>query len=485
MALRRPLWVFLPLQAAVFLYALDLLPIWGDEQFTLDVIALPWAQIPARMAQDVHPPLYYFLLKLWATLTPFLDPLIGARALSVVYTLAATWAMDRLFLRERSPQVRSSFLALWSLAPFLLLYSRMARAYSLQILLACLAVAAGLRVIEAPTLRRTAIFSISAAALLWTHYLPGLAIATAVGLVLLFRSWPKALLAGVMTTALYTPWLAVLADALTQASERHVYQLSSAGWMEHGLRIAYTAVSFSSGEAHSALSPVLAAVAAAALFGFAFLGAARDSTPLPMIFLASCVIGYLGAASWVSYSFMPARLPFLLPFLFLFAAMGISHREFTAALFVLFAVFNAQYFFGGNLLNKGYLIPYGEIAETIRKTSPSALVIADAVNGDPAPLVAVLRGRYPLLVAKGDDFPRQAAREIARTSPQRIWYLRTSRDITPGRLHEKLEEDLQKTYRASVQHYLPYNAAERFALRAMTGAEPPTHHYQALLLTKE
>jgi hypothetical protein len=53
----------LPIQAALLLTRLDLLPIWGDEQFTLEVVALPWNQIGSALAADIHPPLYFGLLK--------------------------------------------------------------------------------------------------------------------------------------------------------------------------------------------------------------------------------------------------------------------------------------------------------------------------------------------------------------------------------------------------------------------------------------
>ena len=102
MAARSPLALLLLVQAALLFFRLGMLPVWGDEQFTLTVIAMPWAEIPAKLAADIHPPLYYVLPKLWATVTPFLDPLIAARAFSGVCALLLTVADRSCSTRARS-----------------------------------------------------------------------------------------------------------------------------------------------------------------------------------------------------------------------------------------------------------------------------------------------------------------------------------------------------------------------------------------------
>lgn len=481
MALRRPLLVLLPLQAAASFYRLDLLPVWGDEQFTLDVIASPWSEIPATLARDIHPPLYYVLLKLWAAATGFLSPIVSARAFSVVCALATTVAVDRLFLPRRDdPRVRTACLLLLSLAPALLLYGRMARSYSLQALLACLAIAAGARLLDRATGSRTLVFSAAAAALLWTHYLPGIAVAAAIGLPLLVRSWKHAVGAAAATAALYSPWLAVLGDAVGKAAARDVYRLSGSPWSEQALRAAYTALSFGGGEAHVAWTLVLAAVACLALGAFAFLGLARDASPLPSVVLLAAAVAWVGASSWVSYAFMPGRLLFLLPFVIYFAARGMPGVWPAFGLLLLYGVFDTQYF-AGRLLNKGYLIPYRAIAEEIREDSGAALVVADAFNADPSPLRPLLPERSRLIRAEGDGFEAEV-RRAAASKPPTIWYLRTARDITPGKRQEALEADLALGRERDVLRYLPYSDLDRFVLGRLTGQEPPTHHYVAVRL---
>src|SRR4051812_4818941 len=85
-------------------------------------------------AHDVHPPLFYLMLWAWQRLPLGLDWAVQARVLTVLIGLAATVAADRLLASRLSGRARVYFLALWCLSPCLLLYARMCRSYSLQVL---------------------------------------------------------------------------------------------------------------------------------------------------------------------------------------------------------------------------------------------------------------------------------------------------------------------------------------------------------------
>ncbi|MEK7556962.1 MAG: hypothetical protein AAB538_03220 [Patescibacteria group bacterium] len=57
--------------------------IWFDEAFTWRITLFPVAEIISRTAADVHPPLYYLLLKAWTWV--FGSSLLGLRSLSVAF----------------------------------------------------------------------------------------------------------------------------------------------------------------------------------------------------------------------------------------------------------------------------------------------------------------------------------------------------------------------------------------------------------------
>ena len=115
--LRRPLPFFLLLQAGLLFYRIDLLPVWGDEQFTLNVVARPWSEIPRALAADIHPPLYYFLTKAWVALPWPGSLLTQVRALSVVWALLSTVLIGFLWLGNSNRSGKVWFLACGAFPP--------------------------------------------------------------------------------------------------------------------------------------------------------------------------------------------------------------------------------------------------------------------------------------------------------------------------------------------------------------------------------
>src|SRR5690242_15337838 len=63
-----PLIAVLCVQALLLFHNLDLLPVWGDEVFTLRTVSHSLREIVTILEHDIHPPLYYFLLHWWARL---------------------------------------------------------------------------------------------------------------------------------------------------------------------------------------------------------------------------------------------------------------------------------------------------------------------------------------------------------------------------------------------------------------------------------
>lgn len=77
-------------------YWLTLRSVWFDEAFSWRLIEFPWSEILDRVGQDNHPPLYFVLLKIWASLfgtSPLalrgLSVLMGAATVVGIYLLTA------------------------------------------------------------------------------------------------------------------------------------------------------------------------------------------------------------------------------------------------------------------------------------------------------------------------------------------------------------------------------------------------------------
>jgi len=216
-----PLAVLLCLQAVLLFSALDLLPVWGDELLTMNVVAHSVPEIVPIVQRDIHPPLYYVLLHYWQNLPLPWTGVAVLRAFSVAWALLATILLDLFWTRSWKAFVRWLALALFVLSPCLLLYSRMARSYSMQTALALLSVAMLRRWMDQPRSLLTACAAFTAVlGLLYTHYVPGIAVLAGFALI----GWRSVGFARVgmfafAVAAGYLPWLITLVHALGKWGE--------------------------------------------------------------------------------------------------------------------------------------------------------------------------------------------------------------------------------------------------------------------------
>lgn len=107
--------------------------VWFDEAYSIALAQHSFADIVRLTAADVHPPLYYFLLKCWTLVFGTGD--LALRSLSVVFAGAAL--LVGLWLIKRLWGARTALLVLpfVVIAPFFLRYGFEVRMYSLTALL--------------------------------------------------------------------------------------------------------------------------------------------------------------------------------------------------------------------------------------------------------------------------------------------------------------------------------------------------------------
>jgi len=442
---------FLPacliVQAALLFWRLDLLPAWGDEYFTLDTSRQPLAKIAAIVRGDIHPPLYYIVVHYWMQLPGPASLLVKARAFSGVWALASTVLLHRLWCRDLR------FVLLWSLSPCLILYGRMGRSYTLQLFLGCLALYWGMSLVRDPR-RRVALwmYSASAALLLYTHYLPALAIILAVASFLFYRRAWIALAAplAIMTLA-YAPWLIDMQAAFGRVLHADPYAVTKHPILEQAIRLLYLPVSFTLGESVPTWVAIGGVLLAPALAMLLWRSLEQPPDWLPLVSLAT-LIGYVGAGRWVSFAFVPARLLFALPFYLMLLA---RRTWICAALACLWIGSLYSYFHLENFLNKGYLLPFDDIAWIIETESPGpAQLIIDAPGLDVSPLT---RRLAPLMTARPDV--------------KFIWVLGSrGRRFEPAGTRPIRRED-----------FIPYSRFDRYMMRLLDWDAQPTH---ALELTE-
>ena len=130
--------LILALAAGLRFYNLGGQSLWSDEGNSVALATRSLAQIAQDTAHDIHPPLYYWLLRLWTTLFGLsevavrsLSALLGTLLVLVIYGLGT-----RMF--NRLTGLAAAFIA--AIAPFQVYYSQEARMYVLVALETALAV---------------------------------------------------------------------------------------------------------------------------------------------------------------------------------------------------------------------------------------------------------------------------------------------------------------------------------------------------------
>jgi len=483
-------------QACLLIPRLDLLPVWGDEHFTQIVAARSVTGVLDLIAREQNnPPLHSLLVHFWLLVPWPVSKIVAARALSVLFALAATVVIDRLWLRALERPARLWFLLLWTLSPCLVLYSRMARSYSLQLLIFALGLRAAVDLIQQPvSKRRIAVFVAGEAVLLYVHYLSGLALLASLVLILawkaLRRRQPAFLAAAgfsvLLVAALYAPWLPHLGTALGRMAGAQSPIAAAGPLMSEAVRLGYLGFSFAFGETPPLWVMACGLVVAPGVAFLALRGAGLRPAWLALAALAA-IAAYPGAGRWVSFVFIPARLLFLLPFFLMLVASGAGRspragRLVCAAMLCLSAGSIASYFRGADFLNKAYVLSYDEIAGLINANSgrTRAVLLADVWNTDPFPLAARIRRDIPLVLVRRGSTPDSLRKELEAAGAGVVWYFRNTHDTSSGGLNRRMENDLSRG-RQVVRHlFVPYSSRDRFLMRLLGWRERPTHFIQLL-----
>ena len=113
---------------ALLTATLDSQSIWWDESISLHLAASTWREVLINRVTNIHPPLYFFTLKLWTSIvgtSPFAARYSSALAAFLLPVTAST------FLRRRtSPQTGYITALLLALAPPFFIYGQEVRSYA-------------------------------------------------------------------------------------------------------------------------------------------------------------------------------------------------------------------------------------------------------------------------------------------------------------------------------------------------------------------
>jgi hypothetical protein len=292
-----------------------------DEGWSVAHASLAWGDVVRVASWEVHPPLFYLLLKPWLALgadvfvVRFLPVLVGTLAVPLVYRVARRWVRGR----------RVAWLAagLTAVAPALVYYAQVVRMYPWVVVWLLLATWALLRWLDGEGTGALVAFGLGGLAALYTFYYTAFALAGlyAYGL-WMGRRRRMLLLTGAATGALYLPWVALAGRgmwerALAAAPAETIMPVTA--W--DLARSTWTALTFDFASGGWAAALVLALLVVPWLLRRPDCAALRPLL-LPGLVLLSTVGGIVAASG--AYFFAPRLLTPAVPFLLLALARSLD-----------------------------------------------------------------------------------------------------------------------------------------------------------------
>ncbi len=289
---------------------------WIDEGISVGIASHPLADIPGLLTRDGSPPLYYLLLHVWMAL--FGSSEVATHSLSLMFaaaTVPAAWWAGRSLFGRRVGLVAA---VLAAANPFLSLYSRETRMYTLVALLGVLVAGSFLHVFAFGRRRYLPLFVASLVLLLYSHtwgIFAAAGCAAALAPCLLARADRRRVLAdaalGFGTAALlFVPWLPTLAF---QAAH------NGAPWSPRPVpREALSAVSEVLGDLHERVLVALVIAGGATVFALVRRGRTPEGAAtraMGLIIAVTVALGWLSAQvspAWATRYFSVFVAPILL-----------------------------------------------------------------------------------------------------------------------------------------------------------------------------
>jgi len=162
------------LAAAIRIAGLGAQPLWIDEAFSYLAVKSP--DLLTALIRDVHPPLYFALLRVWASVMGVSEfalrfPSVLFGVLSVALMLPLAREVNRLRPAPRESAVPLLAVLLLAVSEFGFYVAQETRSYSLHVLLAVLSMWAFLRWMRTDSRAIAGVWVLATTALLYTYYL--------------------------------------------------------------------------------------------------------------------------------------------------------------------------------------------------------------------------------------------------------------------------------------------------------------------------
>ena len=217
MGMKKLKTLLIPVVLSVLFVALAMvqmnLSIWHDEAYSAYLIRGNFADIWNLTAIDVHPPLFYFCLKVWSMM--FGNSEIALRTMSVMFGVVAIFAAFYLLKKLFNTKTASIATFVMTLSPLFIRYAEEARMYTMVLAIALISTLVLVTAISRDKKGKWnfwwLLYGVMLAAGMMTHYFMALVfVAQLAYLIYHYRAkiWRLDLILGyVVAILLFVPWL--------------------------------------------------------------------------------------------------------------------------------------------------------------------------------------------------------------------------------------------------------------------------------------
>ena len=196
--------------------------LWHDESFSALLVKYDFSEMIARIKMDVHPPLYYIILRGWTDV--FTNSLFSLRMFGVFFSFLTILGVYIFINKAFKNSLLALFASLlYALSYFQIQYAMEARMYSLGTFLVVIAGYLLLKALERKKPGWWILYAVSVSLGIYTHYFIAFwIISQAIYLICFFRKEFKfALLAYSLVLISYVPWLPTFFKQFNQVQETY------------------------------------------------------------------------------------------------------------------------------------------------------------------------------------------------------------------------------------------------------------------------
>lgn len=193
--------------------------VWQDEAYTMTMIKRNFTDIVKTTADDVHPPLYYFIAKIFTIIFGYSVPVVKmASILPVIISMLFIWLKCKKIFPKNYATITIVFDLLIGFMPAAFVHNTELRMYTWTMLFTtCSGIFAYELYLKPQDTKNLILFVLSGLCAAYTHYYAALTecfvyMFLIISLIKTYKAWKECLVIIIATIAMYLLWLPVFVN---------------------------------------------------------------------------------------------------------------------------------------------------------------------------------------------------------------------------------------------------------------------------------